>query len=452
MSWIPARGRASCGRLRVAAIVMVGTGLFGVAPLSRWRGAGLFAARRGRMAGPVPGPASSCDEQEEWWVTRQRYRALMDNTILGVAFMDSGYRILEVNKKFSEMFKKVPDAFVGNHCYTDFEKREAVCPHCPGARAMESGGSTEVQTQGVLDDGTTFHAWNRAFPIRGRTGQIVGFAEVVEDVTRQKVAEEGLRAAYEELRRLQDKLVQSEKLASIGRLAAGVAHEINTPTAYIAMNLQALKTYVDGMVSLLLRFPDLHEAVVSGNATDAQRVSAEIAAISEAIELDLVLDDSPRAVDSSLEGAVRITAVVNALKSYTENPGEQCCDVDVNEVITSSLAIARGGFADGCVLRTELSAVPHVWGDPAQLRQALVSLVVNAGRAVGGHGTVTVRSREQDGDVLVEVSDTGKGIEPEHLGRVFDPFFTTEEVGKGAPDWGSGTLTPSSSASAATSP
>jgi signal transduction histidine kinase len=105
--------------------------------------------------------------------------------------------------------------------------------------------------------------------------------------------------------------------------------------------------------------------------------------------------------------------------------------VDVNEVITDSLEVARQGFAEGCQVRTELSTVPHVWVDPFQLGQAFLSLLVNAGRAVGAHGIVTVRSYAEAGDVLVQVCDTGKGIEPEYLGKVFDPFFTTEDVGNG---------------------
>jgi len=140
--------------------------------------------------------------EEELWESQERYRALVDNTMLGIAVMDTNYRIIMVNPTFAKLFNKPSSDFVGKYCFREFEKREAVCPHCPGKRAMVSGKTEEVETQGVRDDGNRFYVHNRAAPFFGSDGALKGFIEMVEDIDARKQAEESLRETRDYLEKL----------------------------------------------------------------------------------------------------------------------------------------------------------------------------------------------------------------------------------------------------------
>jgi PAS domain S-box-containing protein len=139
---------------------------------------------------------------EELWESQERYRALVDNTMFGIAVMDTNYRIIMVNPTFAKLFNKPASDFVGKYCFREFEKREAVCPHCPGARALVSGNIEEVETQGVRDDGSRFYVHNRAVPFFGSDGVLKGFIEMVEDIDARMKAEEALRETRDYLEKL----------------------------------------------------------------------------------------------------------------------------------------------------------------------------------------------------------------------------------------------------------
>ncbi|MDD5093607.1 MAG: PAS domain S-box protein [Dehalococcoidia bacterium] len=130
------------------------------------------------------------------------YRALADNSLLGIAVMDAEYKIITVNATFASLFQKPADDFTGKYCFNEFEKRSAICSHCPGARAMASGRTAEVETQGIRDDGSCFYARNRAVPVFGPDGTVSGFIEIVEDIDKQKRAEIALRESEEKFRAL----------------------------------------------------------------------------------------------------------------------------------------------------------------------------------------------------------------------------------------------------------
>jgi PAS domain S-box-containing protein len=140
--------------------------------------------------------------EKDLWGSQERYRALVDNTVLGIAVMDTNYRIIMVNPTFAKLFKRSASDLVGKYCFREFEKREAVCPHCPGKRAMVSGKTEEVETQGERDDGNHFYVHHRAAPLFGSDGALKGFLEMVEDIDIRKKTEESLRETRDYLEKL----------------------------------------------------------------------------------------------------------------------------------------------------------------------------------------------------------------------------------------------------------
>lgn len=136
--------------------------------------------------------------------SEERYRAIANNTILGITIMDTNYKIIMTNTTFAELFRKSPSEFVGKYCFREYEHRETVCPHCPGTRAMASGNTAEVETYTVLDDGSRVDVRNRAIPLFGRDGAVKGFIEVVENITEQKKVHEALDESEKKYRNLVD--------------------------------------------------------------------------------------------------------------------------------------------------------------------------------------------------------------------------------------------------------
>ena len=236
-----------------------------------------------------------------------------------------------------------------------------------------------------------------------------------------------LTAAYQDLQATQDQLHHAERLASIGRLVAGVAHEINNPISFIYGNLIHLQTYVQRLKSLL-RFDD--------NLPLPSPFREEREEAKKAIDYEYLLEDLEGALGSSRNGAERIQRIVEALLDLSRVRKATFRDVDLREPLENALCILASKLKGDIEVRREYAETSTVRGDPNELGQLFLNLLTNALDAVEGGGTIRVRTLgRQDGKnigrVFVEVEDNGPGIDPEDRDRIFEPFFTTKEVGKG---------------------
>ncbi len=229
---------------------------------------------------------------------------------------------------------------------------------------------------------------------------------------------------------------QAQKLEAVGRLAAGIAHEINTPVQYVSDNVQFVNDSFGDLVKLL----DAHRAAIRAMRGGASLASltAELAEEEERASLDYLLEEIPEAMTASLGGLERIATIVRSMKEFAHPDGRNLAPADVNRGILSTLAMARGEYKYVADVITELDELPLVECNLGEVNQAVLNIVVNAAQAIGEanqgtgkRGHITVRSRHESGCVRIEISDDGPGIPHDLRDRIFDPFFTTKDVGYG---------------------
>ncbi|MEM7206282.1 MAG: ATP-binding protein [Pseudomonadota bacterium] len=236
-----------------------------------------------------------------------------------------------------------------------------------------------------------------------------------------------LSSAYDELQTAQAQVVQSEKLASVGQLAAGVAHEINNPVGFVNSNLQSLKDYLDDYQNLL----EVYDRYLQAGDESRPAIAQEIARVSDEIDIEFVKDDVKQLLIDSIEGTTRVRDIVQGLKDFSRVDSTDRQMFDVNKCIESTLKVANNELKYHCSVETDLLALPPTLCNPGQLNQLFLNLIVNAGHAVEEKGKVTVTSHVEDEFIYITIGDNGCGIAEENLEKLFDPFFTTKPVGQG---------------------
>lgn len=255
---------------------------------------------------------------------------------------------------------------------------------------------------------------------------VSGFVISLHDTTEIRSVTEELKRTSKELNEAQHAVFQQEKLASIGQLAAGVAHEINNPMGFISSNLSTLGKYLERITSFETA---LIEAVQEKG--DAGIVTA-LADLRKKMKIDFILNDIRGLLEESHDGAERVRRIVQDLKSFSHVDAAECKPFSINECLDSTLNMARNEIKYVADVEKQYDAdLPLLNCYPQQLNQVFMNLLVNAAHAIEGHGTITITTLRESDDIIVRLSDTGKGIAPENLTRIFEPFFTTKEVGKG---------------------
>jgi signal transduction histidine kinase len=238
-----------------------------------------------------------------------------------------------------------------------------------------------------------------------------------------------------ERRALEAQLRQAQKLEGIGQLAAGIAHEINTPTQFVTDNLTFLRDSWKAVHALLEQY---RCTIQTSGAVLPAGTAETLGEAERSCDLNFIVAEMPRAIDQSLDGAQRVASIVRAMKEFSHPDSIEKIATDLNKAIASTVIVARNEWKYVSEIVTELDeALPAVVCYPGDINQVILNLIVNAAHAIkekikdGDKGQITIRTRKAEDFVQILVTDTGTGIPAAIQPRVFDPFFTTKEVGKG---------------------
>ncbi len=249
---------------------------------------------------------------------------------------------------------------------------------------------------------------------------------------------EQLGQALAQLRGTQAKLIQAQKLEAIGQLAAGIAHEVNTPTQYVSDNTAFAQKGVAGLITALHAAMAVVQAAKEG-PVDAALIAAADAAVSKA-KVPYLIKQLPRALEQSREGLGRIASIVQAMKEFSHPSGSEKKPVNLREAIETTIAVARNEWKYVAEVELDMEAgLPLVPALRNEFNQVILNLIVNAAHAIGestaggsqGKGKISIAGRVLGEQVEIRISDTGAGIPESARAKVFEPFFTTKEVGKG---------------------
>ena len=260
---------------------------------------------------------------------------------------------------------------------------------------------------------------------RLRDGDVfLGFTIMGADITERKM--------------LEKQLAQAQKLRSIGQLASGIAHEINTPTQYVGDNIRFLKDAFEDLIVVLQGDEELL-AAARGGVVSAELIR-RLQDGRERADLEYLVAEVPVAIQHTLEGVERISKIVRAMKDFAHPGREEKAPADLNQIIDSTVTVARNEWKYVADMQTDFDrSLPPVLCHPAEIGQVILNLVINAAHAIedvvkqgrAAKGGITIATRRRDGWAEIRISDTGGGIPENIRHRIFDPFFTTKEIGRG---------------------
>jgi PAS domain S-box-containing protein len=366
--------------------------------------------------------------EHEFYQLHLQIQMILDSAGEGILGADREGRIIFANPAAAKMLGTRPEELIGKS--TDDEIRYT---HCDGKPCPRE----ENPLIKTIEDGQIRHLnndlfWNRtgsSFPVQCTCTPIREGADILGTVL--------TFADITERRLLETQLSQAQKLESIGQLAAGIAHEINTPTQYIGDNTHFLQDAFDGLYPILLSC----KALAAAKESSAVAIpSADMLESLRRSDIDYLLQEIPLAIEQSLEGVERVSKIVQSMKEFS-HPGANIKQaVNLNRAIESTLTVARNEWKYVAELQLDLAPdLPPVMCLPGDLNQVFLNLIVNSAHAMEAKlgespqqkGTLTVRTRHAGDNVAVQIQDTGTGIAPNIQNRVYDPFFTTKKVGRG---------------------
>nr|WP_321398706.1 ATP-binding protein [uncultured Desulfobacter sp.] len=352
----------------------------------------------------------------------KNFKTLTDTLPIGIVLTTVDGEIINVNPEGLHMMgysssEDLSHVFIQSF-YHDQKDRDLFL------KQMEAGRVRDLEMRFKRPDGSTIWC-SMSSVVDKNSPRGHYFITSLLDITRRKEMEE-------ERSDLLIQLTQTDKLASIGQLAAGIAHEINNPVGYVTSNLNSLDEYLADIRKLIKMDRSLINDLKETNLPDnLANMVEKVNDYARGIDVDFLQEDMEELIQDCIDGLDRIKKIVIDLKDFA-HPGKKDIEpVDVNACIETTLNVAANELKYKTTVHKDLGNLPLIQGIPQQLNQVFLNILVNAAQAIETRGEITIKTWQKDHNVCLTISDTGCGIAPKHISKIFDPFFTTKEVGKG---------------------
>jgi two-component system, NtrC family, sensor kinase len=349
---------------------------------------------------------------------------LLDAIPLPIYYKDMRGAFQGGNPAFEAFIGREINDVIGKTVYGIAPKALADIYYAADQELMAKGGKQTYEAKVQVADQTTRDVvFNKAVYMNG-SGEAAGMVGVMLDITEKMALEQELR--------------QAQKLEAIGQLAAGIAHEINTPIQYIGDNTSFLQEAFTDLNGLLTRFVD-YLAGMDAAEKHNEEISA-LVKLTEETDLEYLVEEIPTALEQSMEGVQRVSKIVQAMREFSHPGTDKKVEVDLNKSLESTITVARNEWKYVAEMETKFADdLPMVPCFPGEMNQVFLNLIINAAHAIGdvtdegrgGKGKISISTHTEDDSVGVHIGDSGSGIPIEVQDRIFDPFFTTKAVGKG---------------------
>ena len=357
---------------------------------------------------------------------RMQVKELLEDNGLQVLLAENGEMCLEV------LEKETPDVIL----------LDVIMPEMDGIEVCRRIKSDEALKEiPILILTTVSDVENKAKGLNaGADDYVIKPFEVVELIARVNSI---LRAKeiFKQLKQTQLQLLQSEKMASVGQLAAGVAHEINNPNGFVRSNLGSLNKYINKVQELFKRYEEGLTSLQNNGSKEVLSFCEEIEEVKKKLKIDFIMKDIQKIITDSLTGTERIRKIVADLKDFSHVDQSKSNHANINEGIESTLNMVWNDIKDRCMVEKDYGDLPQLYCNQGQLNQVFMNLLLNAAQAIEEKGVITIATRylngsaadntREQGYIEIKFKDTGIGIPEDVLNKVFEPFFTTRDVGKG---------------------
>jgi PAS domain S-box-containing protein len=361
---------------------------------------------------------------------KQELERTMDAMPDFIALLDLDQRIIRLNRPMAAAIGLTPAEAVGLKCFHCMHAKKCPPDLCPHLSMLTNFRPHTVDIYEELFDRTFEVTVVPRYDTDNTT--LIGSIHIARDITARKEAEK-------EQKKLQSQLLHAQKLESVGQLAAGIAHEINTPTQYIGTNIDFLDEAFRDVGEVVAHLQTLLRAEAEGNM--APTLFEEARQAIENADWEYLATEIPSAIGQSRDGLKRVTSIVRAMKEFSHPGSKDKVAVNLNTIIQTTITVATNEWKYVAEIQTDLD--PNLPAIPClsdELGQVILNMVVNAAHAIaeklgenpeGQKGTISLATRQDESGVELRISDTGAGIPEAIRRRIFDPFFTTKQVGKG---------------------
>jgi two-component system NtrC family sensor kinase len=383
----------------------------------------------------VPANAPSFEQQDSGAVS-ERYRYLLANTpaIIYSSVPSGDFKMTFVSENVRRVLGYGPDEMLAdpNFWFNHIHPDDVPTIFSSLAQVFVAGQQT-YEYRFRASDGRYVWMHDTLRLVRDEHGMPFEVIGSLTDITERKLMEEALQKKGNEqqllikqLNDMQEQLLQSEKMASVGQLAAGMAHEINNPLGFVSSNMTMLRTYVETLLCVIDRY---EKAWTRLRITDD--LAAELKEIRRDADIDYLKTDVDALLEESLDGLKRVKDIVQSLKNFSRVGESGWQMADLNHCLDSTLEITGSALKEKVAVEKRYGDLPLVKCLASDLNQVFMNLLANAAYAIGDSGRIAIETRRSGDWIAVSISDNGCGIAPEHLTRIFEPFFTTKPVGSG---------------------